>query len=61
MHKLLILIALVTATACTEEKKIEQVIIPEVQLEALNKAKNLEAELLNLQQQTEEKYKQQGL
>ena len=61
MHKLLILIALVTATACTEEKKTEQVIIPEVQLDALNKAKNLEAELLNLQQQTEEKYKQQGL
>ena len=61
MHKLLVLIALFTVTACTEDKKTEQVIIPEAQLQALQKAKNLEAELLNMQQQQEEKFKEQGL
>ena len=61
MHKILLLIALFTVTACMEEKKKEQVIIPEGQLQVLQKAKNLEAELLKIQQQKDEKYEQQGL
>lgn len=61
MNKILVIIALFLATACTEEKKTEQVIIPEAQLQALQKAKNVEAELLKAQQEKDEKYKNQGL
>ena len=61
MHKILLLIALFTVTACTEEKKTEQVIIPEAQLQALQAAKNLEAELLKILSQKDEKLKEMGL
>jgi|GEM_PF-5841744 len=47
-------------TACGAEKK-QQVIIPEAQLQALEKAKNLENELLKMQQQQEKQLKAQGL
>ena len=55
---LVILCGLVTA--CGAEKK-QQVIIPEVQLQALDKAKNLENELLKMQQQQEKQLQSQGL
>ena len=47
-------------TACGAEKK-PQVIIPQAQLDALNKAKNLENDLLKMQQQQQEKLQEQGL
>ncbi|WP_022941804.1 hypothetical protein [Psychromonas hadalis] len=56
-----LLIGLFLLSACGEDKKTEQVIIPSVQLEALEKAKNIEAELLKAQQKRDEKYKKQGL
>ena len=48
-------------TACGTEKKVPQVIIPAVQLNALDKAKNLANELLKLPQQKEKQLKEQGL
>ncbi len=47
-------------TACEAEKK-QQVIIPQAQLDALDKAKNLENELLKMQQQKEKQLQEQGL
>ena len=39
--------------ACNKEQKKTQMVIPQAQLDALNKAKNLEGELLKSQQQQE--------
>ncbi|GLS91954.1 hypothetical protein GCM10007916_30240 [Psychromonas marina] len=60
MHKLCLLTMFFLVSACTEDKP-KQVIIPDIQLQALQKAKNIEAELLRLQQQKDEQYKSQGL
>ncbi len=48
-------------TACEAEKKQQQIIIPQAQLDALEKAKNLEKELLKLQEQKEKQFKEQAL
>ncbi|MCP4322527.1 MAG: hypothetical protein GY951_02100 [Psychromonas sp.] len=61
MVKIFTLMLLVLISACTEEKKTEQIIIPKAQLQALQKAKNVQAELLKAQQQKEQQYKEQGL
>ncbi|MFT6984363.1 MAG: outer membrane lipopolysaccharide assembly protein LptE/RlpB [Psychromonas sp.] len=59
-NTLLLVILCGLLTACGAEKK-QQVIIPQAQLQALDKAKNLENELLKMQQQKEEQLKAQGL
>lgn len=53
MNKPVVLMLMLSSTllvACGGEKKIEQVIIPQAQLDALDKAKNLENDLLKMQQ-----------
>lgn len=63
MNKLNILHAVILCalvTACGAEKK-QQVIIPQGQLEALEKAQNLENELLKMQKQQEKQLQSQGL
>ena len=48
-------------SACGEEKQTQQVIIPKTQLDALDKAKGIEVQLLQSQQRQDEKLHQQGL
>jgi len=48
-------------SACEGQKKQPQLIIPQAQLDAVEKAKNLENELLKIQQQKEKQRQQQGL
>ncbi|WP_028863053.1 hypothetical protein [Psychromonas aquimarina] len=48
-------------TACEAEKKQQQIIIPQAQLDALDKAKDLEKDLLKLQEQKDKQLKEQGL
>jgi len=50
----------VALTACGEEKQ-QQIIIPQVQLDVLHKAKTLEDDLLKNQQQQQAKLKELGL
>jgi ABC-type uncharacterized transport system auxiliary subunit len=61
MYKILTLIVCTLITACTEDKKTEQVIIPKAQLQVLQQAKGVEAELLKAQQKRDKQYKEQGL
>jgi len=56
-----IVIAVFFTTACLENKKTEPVLIPQAQLDALQKANNIEVELTKAQQNKNEKYKNQGL
>jgi len=48
-------------SACGSEKKIQQVIIPKAQLNALEKAKGIEAQLLKSKQLQDKKLQEQGL
>jgi hypothetical protein len=61
MYKLILIMTLLFLTACMQERGAEQVIIPEEQLEALQKAKNIEAQLIKIDQKKDEKLKNQGL
>jgi len=56
----LLVILSVALTACGEEKQ-QQIIIPQVQLDVLHKAKTLEDDLLKNQQQQQAKLKELGL
>lgn len=47
--------------ACEGQKKQPQLTILQAQLDAVEKAKNLENELLKIQQQNEKQWQQQGL
>ena len=62
MNKLVVLMLILSSTllvACGDDKKTEQMIIPQGQLDALEKAKNLEKDLLKMQQQRDEEMQQQ--
>lgn len=62
MNKLVVLILILASTlltACGAEKKTEQVIIPQAQLDALDKAKNLENDLLKMQQKRDKEMQEQ--
>jgi len=64
MNKCYLLVVLFLAgiiSACGEEKQTQQVIIPKAQLDALGKAKGIEAQLLQSKQRQDEKLQQQGL
>lgn len=61
MVKVLLVLILLLMVACTEDKNTDQVIISKAQLQALDKAKNVEAELLKAQQRKEQQAKEQGL
>jgi len=61
MIKVLSVLSLLLIFACTEDNKTEQAIIPKAQLQALEKAKNVETALLKSQQKKEQQYKEQGL
>lgn len=56
----IVFLACLVLSACGEEKQ-QQVIIPEAQLDALNKAKNLQNDLLKQQQQRQKEFQEQGL
>lgn len=63
MNKLgvaMVFLACIVLSACAEEKQ-QQVFIPEAQLDALNKAKNLQDDLLKQQQQRQKEFQEQGL
>lgn len=57
MYKILALIIMTAISGCTEEKKVEQVIIPKIQLDALQKAKDVESQLLKAQQKVDKQIK----
>ena len=61
ISELILFFLCVFLTACEAEKKQPQLIVPQGQLDALDKAKNLENELLQIQQQKEKQLQQQGL
>jgi hypothetical protein len=61
MYKILALIVVTLMTACTEDKKMGQAIIPKAQLQPLQQAKGVEAELLKAHQKRDLQYKEQGL
>ena len=64
MNKYYLLVVLFLSgilSACGEEKQTQQVIIPNAQLDALEKAKGIEVQLLQSQQRQDEKLHEQGL
>lgn len=61
MQKFYPLMLILLLTACNEEKKTQQVIIPDAQLQALQKANNMQSELVKAQQNRDLQYKEQGL
>ncbi len=54
------IIVLLSLTACSDQE-VEQKIVPEAQLKALQKAKSIEKNLLEAQQKRENEYEEQGL
>ncbi len=61
MYKFLPLMLILLLTACNQEEKVQQVIIPDAQLQALQKAKNMQSEFVKAQQKRDLQYKEQGL
>lgn len=64
MHKLRLLMFFGVGcllTGCEAENEQPHLIIPQGQLDALDKAKNLESELLKIHQQKEKQLQQTGL
>ena len=59
--RMLLLVLLSTALTACEAEKQQQVIIPQAQLDVLQKAQGLEEDLLKAQQQQESKIKALGL
>ncbi|MCG6201369.1 hypothetical protein [Psychromonas antarctica] len=61
LNTLLLVVICTLLNACGVEKKQPQMIIPQVQLDALDQAKNMQNELLRMQQQKEKTLREQGL
>lgn len=62
MNKPVVLILMLSSTlliACGGEKEVEQIIIPQAQLDALDKAKNLQSDLMKMQQKRDKEMQEQ--